>query len=61
MDTWDIKLLHHMTLWGRITPRIEAIVARYSTMIDRAKTSKECAEIEHEFIVTMLFHGIICD
>lgn len=61
MDTWDIKLLHHMTLWGMITPRIEAIVARYSTMIDHAKTSKECEEIEHEFIVTMLSHGIICD
>lgn len=40
---------------------MDTIVARYSTMIDRAKTSKECAEIEHEFIVTMLSHGISCD
>lgn len=61
MDSWSIKMVHTMTLWGMITPRIETIVARYSTMVDEAKTTKEAREIENEFIVTMLSHGIVCD
>lgn len=61
MDAWSIKMFHNITLWGMITPRIEAIVARYGSMIDHAKTTKEAREIENEFVVTMLSHGIVCD
>lgn len=61
LDTWEIKMCRKWTLWGAITPRIESIVARYSIMIDRARTLKEKKEIEHEFVYTMLSHGIVCD
>lgn len=61
IDAWEIKMLHNMTLWGVITPKIESIVARYSSMIDNEKNINEKKEIEHEFIVTMYSHGIICD
>jgi hypothetical protein len=60
IDTWEIRMVRRWTLWGYITPRIEAIVARYSTMIDNSRTLKEKKEIEHEFIYTMLSHGIVC-
>ena len=59
IETWDIKMNRKWTLWGSITPRIEAIVARYSTMIDNSRTLKEKKEIEREFIITMLSHGIV--
>jgi hypothetical protein len=61
IDTWDIKMVRRWTLWGSITPHIESIVARYGSMIDHAKGLKEKREIEHEFIYTMLSHGIVCD
>ena len=61
MDTWEIKMVRRLTLWGSITPRIEAIVARYGSMIDHARSLKEKREIEHEFVYTMLSHGIVCD
>lgn len=61
IETWDIKMTRPMTLWGSITPRIEAIVARYGSMIDHARSLKEKREIEHEFVYTMLSHGIVCD
>ena len=61
MDTWNIKMTRPMTLWGMITPRIESIVTRYSIMIDRAKTMTSKKEIEREFMLTMLSHGIWCD
>ncbi len=61
LDAWEIKMCRKWTLWGSITPRIESIVARYSSMIDRARTIKEKREIEHEFVYTMLSHGIVCD
>lgn len=60
IDTWDIKMTHPMTLFGSITPRIEAIVARYSTMIDKARTTKDAKAIEREFVVTMLSYGVVC-
>lgn len=61
MDTWNIKMTRPMTLWGIITPRIESIVTRYSIMIDHAKTMASKKEIEKEFMLTMLSHGIWCD
>lgn len=61
IDTWEIKMVHTMTLWGIITPFIEMCVARYSSMIDSAKTLKEKLELEKEFIITMYFHNIICE
>ena len=61
MDTWDIKMARPMTLWGMITPRIESIVTRYSIMIDKARTMASKKEVEREFILTMLSHGIWCD
>lgn len=61
IDTWEIKMVHTMTLWGIITPFIEVCVARYSSMIDYAKTLKEKLELEKEFIITMYFHGIVCE
>ena len=61
MDTWNIKMTRPMTLWGVITPRIESIVTRYSIMMDKAKTIGSKREIEKEFILTMLSHGIWCD
>lgn len=61
IETWDIRMNRPMTLWGSITPCIEAIVARYGSMIDRAKNLKEKRAIEREFIVTMLSHGVVCD
>jgi hypothetical protein len=60
IDAWEIRMLHRWTLWGVITPRIESIVARYGTMIDHARSLQEKQEIEHEFIYTMLSHGIVC-
>lgn len=61
IDAWEIRMVRRWTLWGSITPRIESIVARYGTMIDKARTLKEKKEIEHEFVYTMLSHGIVCD
>lgn len=61
IETWDIKMVRPITLWGSITPRIENIVARYGSMIDHAKTTKEARSIEREFVVTMLSHGVVCD
>lgn len=61
IETWDIKMVRPITLWGSITPRIEDIVARYGSMIDHAKTTKEARAIEREFVVTMLSHGVVCD
>lgn len=61
IDVWEIRMVRQWTLWGSITPRIESIVARYSTMIDNSRTLKEKKEIEHEFIHTMFSHGIVCD
>lgn len=61
IDTWSIKMLHKMVIWGMITPRIESIVTCYSIMIDNARTIKDKREIEHEFVVTMLSHGIVCE
>lgn len=61
IDTWDIKMVHPITLWGIITPFIEVCVARYSARIDYAKSLKEKLEIEKEFITTMYSHGIVCD
>lgn len=61
IDVWEIRMVRRWTLWGSITPRIESIVARYSTMIDNSRTLKEKKEIEHEFIYTMHSHGIVCD
>lgn len=61
IDTWEVKMVHTMTLWGIITPFIEVCVARYSSMIDYAKTLKEKLELEKEFIVTMYAHGIVCE
>lgn len=61
MDTWEIKMTRPMTLWGMITPRIESIVTRYSIMIDKARTMKSKKEVEREFMLTMLSHGIWCD
>lgn len=57
IETWEIKMTRPITLWGSITPRIEAIVARYGSMIDHARTLKDARSIEREFIVTMLSHG----
>lgn len=61
IETWDIKMVKPITLWGSITPFIESTVARYGSMIDRANSLNEKRSIEHEFIVTMLSHGIVCD
>lgn len=61
IETWDIKMVRPITLWGSITPRIEAIVAHYGSMIDHAKNLKEKRSIEREFVVTMLSHGVVCD
>lgn len=61
IDTWDIKMVRPMTLWGMISPRIEAIVARYGAMIDHARSLKDAKEIEKEFIITMHFYDIICE
>ena len=61
IETWDIKMVRPITLWGSITPRIESIVARYGDMIDHANSLKEKRSIEREFIVTMLFYGVVCD
>lgn len=61
IDTWEVKMVHTMTLWGIITPFIEVCVTRYSSMIDYAKTLKEKLELEKEFIVTMYSHGIVCE
>ena len=61
MDAWDIKMVRPMTLWGMISPRIEAIVARYGDMIDHARSLKDAREIEKEFIITMYFYGVICE
>lgn len=61
IDTWDVKMVHDITLWGVITSFIEVCVARYSAMIDYAKTLKEKLEIEKEFIATMFMHGIVCE
>lgn len=61
MDTWEIKMCHKMTLWGVITRKIECMVARYSTMIDNAKTMADKLAIEREFVVTMYTYGVICD
>lgn len=54
-------MVHTMTLWGLITPFIEVCVARYSSMIDDAKTLKEKLELEKEFIITMHSHGVVCE
>lgn len=61
IESWEIRMVRRWTLWGSITPRIESIVARYSTMIDPASTLKAKKEIEHEFVYTMFSHGIVCD
>lgn len=61
MDTWEIKLAHTMTLWGIITPKIEYLVARYSTMVDHARNYREMIDIENEFKITMHTYGIVCD
>nr|DAG17770.1 MAG TPA: hypothetical protein [Caudoviricetes sp.] len=61
MDTWEIKMVRRWTLWGSITPRIESIVARYGAMIDHARSLKEKEQVEREFVVTMLSHGVVCD
>lgn len=61
MDTWEIKMVRRLTLWGYITPRIESIVARYGAMIDHARSLKEKEQVEREFVVTMLSHGVVCD
>lgn len=61
IDTWDIKMTRPMTLWGIITLRIEDIVTHYSIMIDKAKTMASKKEVEREFMLTMLSHGILCD
>lgn len=61
IETWEIKMVRPITLWGSITPHIEAIVAHYGSMIDNANSLKEKRSIEREFIVTMLSHGVICD
>ena len=61
METWEIKMLHPMTLWGKINSRIEYLVARYGSMIDHATTNKDKAEIEKEFIITMHSYGVVCD
>lgn len=61
IETWEIRMTRPITLWGSITPHIEAIVARYGSMIDHAKTTKEARTIEREFVITMLFHGVVCD
>nr|DAR38941.1 MAG TPA: hypothetical protein [Caudoviricetes sp.] len=61
MDTWNIKMTRPMTLWGMITPRIESIVTHYSIMIDKARTMASKKEVEREFMLTMLSHGIWCD
>lgn len=61
IESWEIRMVRKWTLWGSITPRIESIVVRYSSMIDHARSLKAKQEIEHEFIYTMLSHGIVCD
>lgn len=61
IDAWEIRMVRRWTLWGYITPRIESIVAKYGSMIDNARTLKDKKEIEHEFVYTMLSHGIVCD
>lgn len=61
MDSWNIKMIRPMTLWGMITPKIEDMVARYGSMIDHAKTMARKKEIENEFVFTMYSHGIVCD
>lgn len=61
MDTWNIKMFHSITLWGMITPKIEAIVARYGSMIDHAHSKASKIDIENEFVITMVSHGIWCD
>lgn len=59
IESWEIRMVRKWTLRGSITPRIESIVARYGTMIDNSRTLKEKKEIEHEFVYTMLSHGIM--
>lgn len=54
-------MAHTMTLWGIITPKIEYLVARYSTMVDHARNYREMVDIENEFKVTMHTYGIVCD
>lgn len=61
IDTWDIKMVHPMTLWGSISPRIEYLVAKYGSMIDHARTPKDKADTEKEFVYTMHSHGIVCE
>lgn len=61
IDFWEIRMVHSLTLWGSITPRIESIVARYGSMIDHARSLNDKIAIENEFVATMYSHGIICD
>lgn len=61
MDTWEIKMAHHMTLWGIINKKIEYLVTRYSIMADKARNYRELVDIEEEFKVTMRLYGIVVD
>lgn len=61
MDTWEIKMVNKMTLWGRLNGSIDYLVMKYGTMVDNASTMKEKIEIEKEFRITMFCHGIVVD
>lgn len=61
MDIWEIKMVHKMTLWGRLNGSIDYLVMKYGTMVDNAKTMSEKMEIEREFKVTMACHNIVVD
>lgn len=61
MDTWEIKIAHHITLWGRINSKIEYLVLKYSCMADNARNYRELVDVENEFKVTMHTYGIVCD
>ena len=61
MDTWDIKLVTKMRLWGILNTAVEYLVLKYSRMVDAANTVSEKLEIEHEFKVTMACHGVVVE
>ena len=61
MDTWEIKMVNKMVLWGRLNGSIDYLVMKYGTMVDKAKTMNEKMEIEREFRITMFCHNIVVD
>ena len=61
MDTWEIKMVVKMRLWGILNGSIDYLVMKYGSMVDAANTVSEKLEIEHEFKVTMACHGVVVE